>query len=60
MASRGLAAQYFTGNRIRDTLVRTSHVGDVQVGVLMPGEKNPVKAVRKYKEPAPEISYPKP
>jgi integrase len=55
MASRGLKPK--TGNRIRDTLSSLFSWAIKQRGIRMPGEKNPVSAVAKYKESAPEIRY---
>ncbi len=55
MASRGLAPK--TGNRIRDTLSAFFSWAMTQRGLQMPGDKNPVAAVAKYKEAAPEIRF---
>lgn len=55
MASRGLAPK--TGNRIRDTLSGLFSWAMTQRGIQMPGRLNPVTAVVKYKEPAPEIEF---
>ena len=55
MASRGLAPK--TGNRLRDTLSALFTWAMKQRGVRMPGDKNPVSAVDKYKESAPEIRF---
>lgn len=55
MASRGLAPK--TGNRIRDTLSALFSWAMSQRGVRLFGDKNPVAAVTKYKEAAPEIRF---
>lgn len=55
MASRGLKPK--TGNRIRDTLSSLFSWAMEQRGIRMPGGKNPVSAVAKYKESAPEICF---
>lgn len=55
MANRGLAPK--TGNRIRDTLSALFSWAMTQRGVRFTGDKNPVTAVTKYKESAPEIRF---
>jgi integrase len=55
MTNRGLAPK--TGNRIRDTLSSLFSFAMSQRGIRMPGDKNPVASVVKYKESAPEIRF---
>jgi len=55
MANRGLSPK--TGNRIRDTLSALFSWAMKQRGIQMPGGKNPVTAVIKYKESAPKIRF---
>jgi integrase len=55
MTNRGLAPK--TGNRLRDTLSALFTWAMKQRGLRMPGDKNPVAAVTKYKESAPEIRF---
>jgi integrase len=53
--SRGLAPK--TANRYREIIVRLFNWGTSQLGIRMPGGRNPAAAVERYKEPAPEIRY---
>ncbi|HEY8750152.1 MAG TPA: tyrosine-type recombinase/integrase [Tepidisphaeraceae bacterium] len=55
MISRGLAPK--TGNRLRDTLSALFTWAMKQRGVRMPGDRNPVASVTKYREAAPEIRF---
>lgn len=55
MDSRGLAPK--TGNRIRDTLSALFAWAMKQRGLRLPGNRNPVAAVTKYKEQAPVIQF---
>ncbi len=53
--SRGLAPK--TANRYREILCRLFNWAMEQAGVRMPGDKNPVAKVERYKERAPEIRF---
>lgn len=53
--SRGLAHK--TANRYREILCRLFNWAMDQGGVRMPGDRNPVEKVDRYKEPAPEIRF---
>lgn len=53
--SRGLAPK--TANRYREILCRVFNWAMAEGGVRMPGDKNPVVKVGRYKERAPEIRF---
>ena len=53
--SRGLAPK--TANRYREILCRLFNWAMEQRGVRMPGDKNPVAKVERYRERAPEIRF---
>lgn len=53
--SRGLAPK--TANRYREILCRLFNWASTQQGVRLPGDRNPVAPVERYKERAPEIRF---
>jgi integrase len=55
VASRGLAPK--TANRYREILTRLFNWATSQLGVKMPGDKNPAAKVERWKESAPEIRF---